>query len=108
MEWIIKTGFASLHPIEPSEGKIDIYNLKALYGDQLCLCGNIDVGKVLSRGKPEEVCEDTLEHLRRLTPGGGYICGSSHDITENIPFENFKAMVETICSYVYENQDDLR
>ncbi len=30
--------------------------------------------------------------LRRLAPGGGYVCSSSHDITDNIPFENFCAL----------------
>lgn len=98
MDWIVKTGFAGIHPVEPGTGRFDIYALKEQYGDRICLCGNIDVAGVLTRGTPEEVRADTLKHLHRLAPGGGYICGSSHDISEIIPFENFCAMAETICS----------
>lgn len=99
MDRIIELGFSALHPIEPCSPSFDIYSLKEQFNNRLCLCGNIDVADVLSRGSPDEVAADVLEHLDRLSPGGGYVCGSSHDITENIPFENFCAMARTICSY---------
>ena len=89
LDWIIQSGFSALHPIEPGIGRFDIYKLKQTCGDRLCLCGNIDVGTVLSRGTPEEVQSDVLEHIYRLAPGGGYICGSSHDVGENISFASF-------------------
>jgi uroporphyrinogen decarboxylase len=98
MEWIVQAGFAAIHPVEPGIGNFDIYKLKVEYGDRIAVCGNIDVGSVLSRGTPAEVRADVLEHIRRLAPGGGYVCGSSHDITENIPFENFCALAQTACS----------
>ena len=104
MDWIVETGVAALHPIEPGIGKFDIYELKQTYGDRICLCGNIDVGSVLCTGRPEDVSADVIEHLRRLAPGGGYVCGSSHDISENIPFENFCALADTICSAIV-NED---
>ena len=97
MDWILRTGFAGIHPVEP-RGSFDIYALKAQYGHQICLWGNIDVAGVLTRGTPQEVRADTLEHLQRLAPGGGYICSSSHDITDNIPFENFCSLAQTVCS----------
>jgi uroporphyrinogen decarboxylase len=99
MDWIIATGFAVLNPIQPGPGDWNIYALKERYGHRIALWGNIDVADVLSQGTPEDVSRDTLEHLRRLAPGGGYICGSSHDISENIPFENFVAMARTVCSF---------
>lgn len=99
MDWIVEMGFAGLHPIQPGTGAWNIYTLKERHGDQLCLCGNIDVAGVLSTGTPEQVRADTLEHLRRLAPGGGYICGSSHDIGENVSFANFTALAETVCAY---------
>jgi len=97
MDWIIGAGFAAIHPVEPVGG-FDIYRLKSAYGDRICLCGNIDVGDVLTRGTPEQVRADVLEHIRRLAPGGGYVCGSSHDITGSVPFENFCALARTVCS----------
>ena len=98
MDWIVEAGFAALHPIEPGIGNFDIYRLKRDFGDRICLCGNIDVGSVLFRGSPEEVRRDVIVHIERLAPGGGYICGSSHDITESIPFENFRALAQTVCA----------
>jgi uroporphyrinogen decarboxylase len=98
MDWIIEKGFSAVHPIEPGIGRFDIYKLKERYGGRICLHGNIDVAGVLSTGKPDEVWADTVDHIRKLAPGGGYICGSSHDITENVPIENFASMVRAICS----------
>jgi uroporphyrinogen decarboxylase len=99
MDRIVGMGISAIHPVQPGPGDWNIYELKRRYGDKLCLCGNIDMAGVLSAGTPDEVRADTLEHLRRLSPGGGYMCGSSHEIGENIPFENFRALAQTVCSY---------
>jgi hypothetical protein len=101
MDWIVGAGFAGLHPIEPCSDRFNIFDLKRRFGRQICLCGNVDVSGVLTYGTPEEVRQDTLMHLRQLSPEGGYICGSSHDITDCVPCENFEALAETVCSYVH-------
>jgi|ETNmetMinimDraft_25_1059894.scaffolds.fasta_scaffold31041_2 uroporphyrinogen decarboxylase len=95
MECWINLGFSGFHPVEPC-GDFDIYTVKARWGERIALLGNINVAGVLSQGTPEEVARDTLTHLERLSPGGGYICGSSHDIVDSIPLANLKAMVETV------------
>ncbi len=97
----IELGFAAFHPVEPGE-EYDIYEYKKRWGDKIALCGNIDCATVLSKGTPEEVARDTLEHLESLSPGGGYICGSSHDIDENVPVENLRAMAETVAQYKHK------
>ncbi len=101
MDRWIKLGFSAFHPVEPGEG-YDIYEYKRRWGDKIALCGNIDCATVLSRGTPEEVARDTLEHLRRLSVGGGYVCGSSHDVGDNVPLENLRAMAETIAAYKHK------
>jgi len=98
MERWIELGFAGFHPVEPSEN-YTIYEYKERWGREMTLCGNIDCATVLSRGTPDEVARDTREHLERLSPGGGYICGSSHDVGEDAPLENLRAMVETVAQY---------
>ena len=45
-------------------------------------------------GTPEEVRQDTRIHIEALGPGGGYIVGSSHSVTDDVPPENFQAMIE--------------
>jgi Uroporphyrinogen decarboxylase (URO-D) len=71
----------------------------ALYDKKLCFCRNIDNAGVLTNSTPDEVRAEVLEHLERLSSGGGYVCGPSHEITDITPFENFRTLVETICSY---------
>lgn len=107
MDWIVEAGFSAIHPVEPGIGGFDIYKLKGQYGERICLCGNIDVGSILCRGTAQQVRDDVLKHIRRLAPGGGYICGSSHDIGDNIPFENFCALARTVCSTVVREDGSL-
>jgi uroporphyrinogen decarboxylase len=95
----IAMGIDVLNPVEPCGGRQDIYRLKEQFGDRLALHGNIDLSGVLVHGSPEEVRQDVEEHLRRLAAGGGYICASSHNITEAVPLENFYAMRDAVQVY---------
>ena len=72
------------------------FAIKEQYGDRICLWGNIDVAGVLTRGTPEEVRADTIEHMERLAVEGGYIVGSSHDLSENVPLENVYALRDAV------------
>jgi len=96
---LIEMGIDVVNPVEPCEGRQDIYALKAQYGDCMTFHGNIDLAGVLAYGTPEEVAQDTREHLDRLSPGGGYVAASSHNITEAVPLENFFAMRDTVQQY---------
>lgn len=107
MDRWIEMGFAGFHPVEPSD-RCDIYEHKKRWGDRIALCGNIDCAAVLSNGTPEEVAHDTLEHLEELSTGGGYVCGSSHDVGDNIPLENLRAMSETVARYRCTASGELR
>ena len=96
VEDFISVGAAYLHPIEPCSDRFDIYKTQEKVAGRLALCGNIDLAGVLSRGTPREVRQDVGEHIRRLGPAGGYLCGSSHEISDSVPPENFEAMVQAI------------
>jgi uroporphyrinogen decarboxylase len=91
--YAIKLGFSAVDPIEPYGN--DIYRLKRLFGDQIALVGNIDIAGVLAFGTPDEVAADTREHIERLSPGSGYVLCSSHSIIDDVPPQNFWAMIET-------------
>ena len=96
---LVAMGYDILHPIEPCGGVQDIGRIQQRYGDRLAVHGNIDVGSVLAPGTPEEVRRVTQAHLDRLAPRGGYICGSSHDISEDVPFANLIALRDTVLDY---------
>lgn len=96
---VVEAGFKGLHPIEPCGGDFDIYHVKAVFGRELCLFGNIDVAGVLSAGDPDEVRADVREHIDRLADGGGYVVSSSHSIQDSVPPENFRAMLDAVLSH---------
>jgi hypothetical protein len=99
MPLLLELGAAAVHPVEPCEGDGSIEALKKDFGARIALWGNIDINGVLLRGTPEAVRRDTVEHMERLGPGGGYIVASSHDLHQQIPVENFFSMRDAVHAY---------
>jgi uroporphyrinogen-III decarboxylase len=95
----IEMGIDVINPVEPCDGAQDVFRIKEQYGDKIAIHGDIDLAGVLVRGSPEDVAREVEEHCRRLGRGGGYVCGSSHNITENVPVENFYAMRDTVHNF---------
>ena len=85
----------AIHPFEVC-GNLDIYKAKQEIGDRVTLMGNIDLSGVLSFGSAEQVRKSVRKHIEKLAPNGRYVCGSSHEISDSVPYENFIAMAETI------------
>lgn len=92
MEEFVKVGFDGFHPIQPQ--CMDIEEVKAKYGDQLCLVGNIDCRELLVNGNPEEVRRTVKETILKAGAGGGYMISSSNSIHPGVKPENYLAMVE--------------
>ncbi len=93
----IDLGIKAIHPVQPNCN--DIYALKEEYGNKMCFVGNIDLAGVLSFGTPDEVIEDIKKHIDKLASGGGYVVASSHSITNDVPPENYLAMIEAAQTY---------
>ena len=89
-------GFSAIHPVQPESN--DIYELKGLYGDKICLMGNIHT-PLLAYGSKTQIEQDVKTHIERLAPGGGYVLGSSTSIMDGIPPENFLTMIEACHKY---------
>ncbi|MCA9450506.1 MAG: hypothetical protein KC931_25520, partial [Candidatus Omnitrophica bacterium] len=68
----------ALHSLDPQAG-VDIAEVKRLYGDQVCLIGNVNCG-LLDTGTEGEVVESARYSLRSGMPGGGYIFSTSNCI----------------------------
>jgi uroporphyrinogen decarboxylase len=95
--YVLRWGIDTVQPIQPLCN--DIYALKSRYDDQVSFRGNINIQGVLAFGTPEEVRADVRAHIDRLATGGGYIVGSSHSVTDAIPPENYRAMIEATWEY---------
>lgn len=94
---LLPVGIDCLNPIEPYS--MDIFEIKKKYAGKLSIAGNIDIAGPLATGTPEQVKVIVRNHLEKLMPGGGYIMQSSHSITDDIPPENYMAMLETVYEY---------
>ncbi len=96
MEDIIDVGVDVLQPIDPT--CMDIAKVKELYGDRLCLVGNVS-NELLRSGTPAEIEERVKYLIRNVAPGGGYCLGSGNSVPEWAKFENYMAMREATLRY---------
>lgn len=103
----IEMGVDLFHPVEPCDGEQNIFEIKRLYGQHVTLCGNIDINGVLLHGTVEEIKKDVIDHIEGLSDGGGYIVGSSHDIHQLIPLENFFAMRDAVHEHRFRGKGNV-
>jgi len=66
----------ALHSLDP-QGGVDIAEVKRLYGDKICLIGNVNCG-LLDTGTDEECIESARYALKHGMPGGGYVFSTSN------------------------------
>jgi uroporphyrinogen decarboxylase len=72
---------------------MDLRRLKGSYGNRITFIGNMDCGKVLSFGTPEQIRSLTYEILRSGWGCGGHVFTASNAITASVPLPNYLAMV---------------
>jgi len=60
LDMIIDAGYDAIHPIDPLGG-MDLGEVKAKYGDKICLMGNVDCTHLLSWGTTDEVREAVIK-----------------------------------------------
>ncbi len=92
MDDLIDCRFHGFNPIQPNS--MDIEVVKKKWGNQLCLIGNLNLDSTLTLGTPEDVRAEVYERIRTIGPGGGFMVASSNSITDYVPLENMKAMID--------------
>lgn len=97
LDGIVDAGFDGFHPVQPQ--CMDIGEVKARYGDRLCILGNIDCTYLLPFGSPDEVEEVVKDTIRVAAPGGGYVISSSNSIHPGCKPENYLALVRAAKAY---------
>jgi uroporphyrinogen decarboxylase len=93
----IEIGLDVYNTIQPEI--YDLKKLKSQYGDNLAFWGAISTQRLLPYATPEEVKMKVRETMGILGKGGGYIASPTHRMPQDIPVENFLALVE-----VFKNQ----
>jgi uroporphyrinogen decarboxylase len=98
MDMLIDAGVDAIHPIDPVAG-MNLGEVKAKYGNRVCLMGNVDCAHLLTWGTTEEVRASVKECIRQAGKGGGYICTTSNTVHSAVKPENYAAMLEAIKEY---------
>ena len=93
---LVTLGMSGLHPLEP--GPMDLATVKAKYGDQLCLIGNVNIN-ALSNGTSEEVDQIVKECIQTAGVGGGYMVSSANSVPSYANPDNVRAMAEAVQKY---------
>ncbi len=94
----VECGIDCLDPIDPVGGH-SMADMKARYGDRICLKGNIDCTGALCDGSTAEVAEQVRLCIEAGAPGGGLIVSSSNTIHRGVKPDNYRAMLDAIREY---------
>jgi uroporphyrinogen decarboxylase len=97
---LIEAGIDILNPVQLSAKDMDPRELKREYGEDLVFWGGgVDTQQVLDKGTPGEVRADVRKNIEALSPGGGFVFATVHDIQADVPPENLMAMWEAWKEY---------
>ncbi|MDH7602284.1 MAG: uroporphyrinogen decarboxylase family protein [Armatimonadota bacterium] len=92
LDQLVQANPHALHSLDP-QGGVDIAEVKRLYGDRVCLIGNVNCG-LLDTGTDEEVIESARYALKHGMPGGGYIFSTSNCIYTGMRLERYELMLD--------------
>ncbi len=92
IDQLVDAGPHALHSLDPQAG-VDIAEVKRLYGDRVCLIGNVNCG-LLDTGTDEEVAESVRYALQHGMPGGGYVFGTSNCIYTGMRLARYEFMLD--------------
>jgi len=94
---LIEVGVNIFNPIQPD--CMDIEQLKNQYGDKVTLWGGLSVQDTLPHGTVDDVKAEVKRTIEICAPGGGFVLGTSNNITQDTPVENFLAIYEVAKKY---------
>lgn len=92
LEDLAATGLDGLQAVDPVAG-MDLHAAQPRVAGRLCLCGNVDCGRLLL-GTPEELYASTRALLLQCKAGGNWVLGSSNAVQREVPQANYRAMVQ--------------
>jgi uroporphyrinogen decarboxylase len=97
---LIEAGFDVINPVQTNCRNMEPERLKREFGKDLCFWGGgCDTRRVLNRGAPAEVRAHVLERMEILSPGGGFVFNTVHNILPEVPPENIVAMYTAIAEF---------
>lgn len=97
---LIEAGFEIINPVQTNARDMQPEKLKKEFGAQLTFWGGgADTRSVLNMGTPEQVKDNVRANIEALSPGGGFIFNTIHNILPDVPPQNVVAMFEAVDEY---------
>lgn len=97
---LIEAGYDVINPMQTVCRDMEPDRLKREFGKDICFWGGgCDTRTVLNRSTPAEVRAHVLERLELLSPGGGFVFNTIHNILPEIPPQNIMAMFDAIAEF---------
>jgi len=94
---LIEAGYDVINPVQTSSRDMEPERLKREFGKDICFWGGgCDTRRVLNRGTPAEVRDHVRRRVEILSPGGGFVFNTVHNILPEVPPENVVAMFEAL------------
>lgn len=94
---LIEIGVSSLITVQAES--MDVFEVKRLFGDRVCLEGTIGLQSELMHGTPDDVRHMIDAQCEGLKPGGGWIASPGNGVTPDVPLDNLMAMFEALDKY---------
>jgi uroporphyrinogen decarboxylase len=92
LDQLVQANPHALHSLDP-QARVDIAEVKRLYGDRVCLIGNVNCG-LLDSGTDEEVVQNVRYALQHGMPGGGYIFSTSNCVYTGMRLARYELMLD--------------
>jgi uroporphyrinogen decarboxylase len=92
IDQIVECNPHAIHSLDP-QGGVDIAEVKRLYGDKVCLIGNVNCG-LMDTGTDEQVVESARYALKHGMPGGGYIFSTSNCVYTGMKLSRYELMLD--------------
>jgi uroporphyrinogen decarboxylase len=94
---LIEAGYEILNPVQTNSRDMDPGRLKREFGKDVTFWGGgADTRAILNRGTPAQVKDHVRRNIEILSPGGGFVFNTIHNIMPDVPPENILAMFEAI------------
>ncbi len=94
---LVACGIDLLNPIEVISG-MEVEEIRRRH-PRLVLAGGIDVSQLLPFGTPQDVALATKKLIQAAGPG--VLVGSSTELSDTVPLDNYRSLVDTVRSYRY-------
>ncbi len=92
IDQLVQANPHALHSLDPQAG-VDMAEVKRMYGDQVCLIGNVNCG-LMDTGTEEEVVASARYALRHGMPGGGYIFSTSNCVYTGMDLARYELILD--------------